>query len=84
MKMANQSLKTCIKNASMTNLIIILGLLLGLGGMIIYVRRQDRKTGQNEQKLEHAEEAIENVKKSNRAESSDDHDDELREKYGRK
>jgi hypothetical protein len=69
----------------MTNLIIILGLLLGLGGMYIHIRSQDRKTGQNEQKLEVAESVIDNVKKAKGAvfRLNDDIRRKLREKYNR-
>jgi hypothetical protein len=66
----------------MTNIIIIFGLLSGLIGGLYYVYRKIMMTGQNEQKLNNAEKALENVKKANNVSSSDDHDDELRDKYG--
>lgn len=68
----------------MINLIIILGLLIIIGGGIFYFQRQSVKTGRNEQKLENAEEAIDNVKKANSVKFDDTDDDRLREKYGRK
>lgn len=67
----------------MTKLIIVLGLLVLIGGGIALFHRSSKKTGQNEQKLEDAEDAIDKVKKSNSVKHDATFDDELRKKYNK-
>lgn len=67
----------------MTNLIIILGLMLGLSSVYLYIRHKDRVSGRNEEKLKQSVEAISNVKKANAVKSDNTYDDELRKKYDR-
>jgi hypothetical protein len=68
----------------MLEVVVGLGLLLSIFGALIYASYRERKTGRDQQKLDNAEEAIENVKKANNAASDSSFDDELQQKYGRK